>query len=451
MENERPETPALREAQQVIARLRESLSDMNRLVETRDATIKELQAELTLRINANRDAARLGQELARVRAELSADQGRLASAEADAARLAFRVLELEAQPERPEPVADGSSLHARLQAEALRFPAGNPRRRYLMEMADEARRLERDLDLAERQRTALLQELEAARRDLARAYEELKKLPSPAEYARERLEETLQQDDLRKQLARAEAHNAGLRREVQDHLAALSRIAVKLDVPAQGQWLPIEQRLADICDLVGAAPGVRDGDLLARVQRLLKRDDEAHSFSVGLHKVRAALGVGDDAPVANVVDRMRRVAEGQDAVRVGLRRQIDEMNVQMAAQQQRISTLTGEKEALERARLATIGDVAEHKARLEREQRELLQALGAARCDAAERKDQIAALRLTVSLAEQENKLLAERLGNAYKLEMDARRELADARILLDITLKQARQLAKPDGAGDVP
>lgn len=402
------------------------------------------------------DAARLGQELAQVRAELSTDQGRLASAEADAARLAFRVLELEAQLERPESVADGSSLHARLQAQALRFPAGNPRRRYFMEMADGAARLAADLEatrlahaelatsyrvlgehLAEKDRRLACQSKNIAGNERVLGEKGAKLYAQ----GRQILEATAQQDDLRRQLAHVEGHNAGLRREVQDHLATLSRIAVKLDVPAQGRWLPIERRLTDICDLVGAAPGVRGGDLLARVQRLVKRDDEAHSFSVGLHKVRAALRMRDDAPVTDVVDRIWHMADGQDAVRAGLRRQIDEMNVQMTAQQQRIATLTGEKEELERSRLATIGGLAEHKARLDREHRELLQSLGAARCDAAERKDLADALRLTVSLGEQENKLLAERLGNAYRLEMDARRELADARILLDIALKQARRL----------
>ncbi len=341
-----------------------------------------------------------------------------------------------------------ATFRVRLVEDALRFPAGNPRRRELLEMADGAARLVVDLEENRLARTRLAaensdlqQELEAASRDLVRAYAELKKLPSPVEYAQERHENNLRQDDLRKQLAWSELCNAGLRREVEGNLAALSRIAVKLDVPAQGQWQPIEERIAALCDLAGVARTARGGDLLSRVQRLVKRDDEAHPFSVGLHKVRAALGMSHDAPVADVVDRMRRVAEGQDAVRVGLRRQIDEMNVQMTAQQQRIATLTGEKEALERSRLATIGDLAEHKARLDREQRELLQSLGAARCDAAERKDLVDALRLTVSLGEQENKLLAERLGNAYRLEMDARRKLADARILLDIALKQARRL----------
>lgn len=198
--------PALREVQQVISRLRASLDDLNRLVETRDATIKDLRGELVLRI----------EELSQARADL-----------ADARRCG----------------------------------------------------------------------------PLARAYEELSKLPSPAAIAAERLENTLQQDALRKQLARAEACNAGLRREVEGHLAALSRIAVKLDVPAQGQWQPIGERI----DVLGG---------------------------------------------------------------------------------------------------------------------------------------QIAALNLKLSLAEQENKLLAERLGIAYGREIDARRELADARILLDIALKQARQPA---------
>ncbi len=283
------------------------------------------------------DAARLGQELAQVRAELSTDQGRLASAEADAARLAFRVLELEAQLERPESVADGSSLHARLQAQALRFPAGNPRRRYFMEMADGAARLAADLEatrlahaelatsyrvlgehLAEKDRRLACQSKNIAGNERVLGEKGAKLYAQ----GRQILEATAQQDDLRRQLAHVEGHNAGLRREVQDHLATLSRIAVKLDVPAQGRWLPIERRLTDICDLVGAAPGVRGGDLLARVQRLVKRDDEAHSFSVGLHKVRAALRMRDDAPVTDVVDRIWHMADGQDAVQK-LRRQVD--------------------------------------------------------------------------------------------------------------------------------
>lgn len=300
--------PALREVQQVISRLRASLDDLNRLVETRDATIKDLRGELVLRI----------EELSQARADL-----------ADARRCG----------------------------------------------------------------------------PLARAYEELSKLPSPAAIAAERLENTLQQDALRKQLARAEACNAGLRREVEGHLAALSRIAVKLDVPAQGQWQPIEERIDVLCDLVGVTRTARGGDLLSGVQRLVKRDDESHPFSVGLHKVRAALGMGDDTPVADVVDRMRRVAEGQDAVRVGLRRQIDELSA-------RVAELTAE----------------------------LASSNGAGGLHACEN------LRL-----EQENKLLAERLGIAYGREIDARRELADARILLDIALKQARQPVKQAADGDAP
>lgn len=271
MENECPEVPALREVRQVISRLRESLSEMSQLAETRASTIKDLRGELVLRI----------EELSQARADLANARWCLVDAEA----------------ERPEPVADGSPLHARLQAEALRFPAGNPRRRYLMDMADDARCRERDADAARSARARLAAENSDLREELTQVRSAL------AIAQRLRLEATAQQDDLHKRIAHAEACNAGLRRDVQADLAALSRIAVKLDAPAQGQWQPIGERI----DVLGG---------------------------------------------------------------------------------------------------------------------------------------QIAALNLKLSLAEQENKLLAERLGIAYGREIDARRELADARILLDIALKQARQPA---------
>lgn len=277
------ENVSLEPAQQIVTRLRASLDDLSRSLESRDT-------------------ARLERELAQVRAELADVRAVEQAAHCSAAH-------------QDDPYH--ATFRARLVEDALRFPAGNPRRRELMEMADGAARLVAELETTRSARVRLATEnsdlreevvqvrgaLAIAQNDLARAHEEMKKLPSPAEYAREHNEATAQQDDLRKQLAHSGGCNAGLRREVESHLAALSRIAVKLDVPAQGQWQPIEERI----DVLGG---------------------------------------------------------------------------------------------------------------------------------------QITALNQKLSLAEQENKLLAERLGIAYGREIDARRELADARILLDIALKQARQPA---------
>ncbi len=271
MENVSPEP-----AQQIVTRLRASLDDLSRALESWDT-------------------ARLERELAQVRAELADVRAVEQAAHCSAAH-------------QDDP--HHATFRARLVEDAPRFPPGNPRRRELMEMADGAARLVADMEATRfahvrvvMENSGLRQELEAARRDLVRADAELKKLPSPVEYAQERHEATAQQGELRKQLAHNDLCNAGLRREVEGHLAALSRIAVKLDVPAQGQWQPIEERIDVLCG------------------------------------------------------------------------QIDALNQKL-------------------------------------------------------------------SLADQENKLLAERLGIAYGREIDARRELADARILLDIALKQARQPA---------
>jgi DNA repair exonuclease SbcCD ATPase subunit len=329
-----------------------------------------------------------------------------------------------------------------------------------------------------------LAEIEMIRAGRERAYQTLSTMPAPSEIAKLEEENAQRREelkDLSRRLRERDARITQLEDERQLHRAnELQTFRIVNELGAwfgvAGDWPSIRKKVLDVRNelriaeqkLTAALPPISDiaaaldastrvtgGSLLSRVQRLVKRDEESHYFSVGLSKVRTALGLCETTPISEVVEKMQALASGNDSVRAQLRHEIGELTTQLEeakhsakqwsdcyeGDQQRIAKLVSEKEALERRVPA---DAVEYKARLDWEQRQISDALVSARADAAERKRENAALSQKISLLDHENKMLAERLGKAYAMEMDVRRQLADTGTQLDnVTAKMRERVSK--------
>lgn len=225
-----------------------------------------------------------------------------------------------------------------------------------------------------------LAEIERLRGDRERAYKALSTMPAPSE------------------IAKLEAANAGLRRDVENHLAAQSYVASALDVATIGSWEPIKERLMAICQCVGTSPD-RGGDLLSKVHRLVDCNDSMRArlqqqirdlngqlstcqenetqFSLILRSLATNLGVTANWP--DIRDKVLGLAMELEEAKHSAKQWSDTYE----RDQHRIAKLISEKEALE----AQIG-----------------------------------------------------RLGRAYQMEMDARRTLADTNTKLDNVMVQMRE-----------